>query len=150
MAAGWRPACQHDKRQPARPERSHDAGRTVGRDDEANGVGADLDPVDDLDRPVSIIDQQKLIRRLIDGEQMAAAGQEGEISQTAADLVLGHDPPRGGVDDREAPAAPVGHEHRLAAVGAGQRDRLAHPPRERAGGARRVPADTSSRREQHQ
>ena len=64
-----------------------------------------------------IIDQQKFIRGLVDGEQISAAGQHGKVSQTAADVVLGHDLSRRRVDDRKAAAAAVGDEHGLAAIG---------------------------------
>ena len=87
-----RPRCQADERQPARPGRGHDGRRAVGRDDEADRVGRDRDPADDarIDR-LLIGDQQELIRCLIDGQQVAAVGQDGEVGQAAADVVLGHD-----------------------------------------------------------
>ena len=31
------------------------------------------------------------MRRLVDGQEMAAVGQDGEVGQAAADVVLGHD-----------------------------------------------------------
>ena len=143
MVGGVAPL-QTDEREPARPERGQHTRRSVGRNDQPNRVGADLDTVDDSNRSISTIEQKEFIRTLVHGEKILAAGENGQVRQSTANIVLGHDLSRRRIDDREATATAIGDEQALAPVGDGKRDRLAHARRERLGVDECVPRDTSA------
>ena len=95
------PRRQADERQPPRPGRCHDGRRATLDDDDADRLGRDGDPADDAGRPIAVFDQQEFTGRPVDGQQVAAVGQRGEVGQAAADVVLGDDLARGAVSTTE-------------------------------------------------